>query len=222
MIYDANTRELFIYDDIGPKWAGMIDAETVKYSLAQLGPGDIALRINSYGGAVDEALAMIEVLGRHNGNVSVTIDSIAASAASLFGAVFPATIASHARVMIHNPWGFGFGNAAEMRKLAGVLDLYGESLITVYARNMKHSPEEIKALMDAETWFSAAQAVEAGLADSVTEPEKKVEAKALAAGRFVHPPSDLLAQPAQKEPVAVPKARIAASLAIAARKLKRK
>lgn len=214
---DAKTRELFIYDDIGPSWAGMIGADAVKNWLAELGPGDINVRINSYGGSVDQALAMIEVLGRHDGQVSVSVDSIAASAASLFPVVFPSTAASHARIMIHDPWGVSIGNSSEMRKSADILDKYRDSILTIYSQGMSKKPDEISQMMSDETWFSAAEALDVGLVDQVTEMEKKVAPKSLAPDRFRNAPKDLMANKPALSPAAP--LRVAAGLAILKRKI---
>lgn len=211
-------REIMIYDDIGPDWAGMVSAMKIKRELEALGPGDVSLRINSYGGSVDEALAMIEILGRHSGKVTVTVDSIAASAASLFPVVFESTAASHARIMIHDPWTFAFGNAAVMRKTADVLDTYRDSILTIYKQGMKYEEEEIKKMLNDETWFTAQQALDAGLIGGITEPKEKVAAKAAPLNRFRHVPGDLPTSVESKATELTPN-RIAASLAILRRKL---
>lgn len=223
MYFDETTREVFLYQDIGPAWAGMFDAEMMSFALKKLGTGDINLRVNSYGGSVDEAMGMVEILGRHNGKVKVTVDSIAASAASLFPVVFESTAAKHARIMIHDPWSIAIGNATAMRKVADVLDLYRDSILTIYKAGMKKSDEEIKEMMAAETWFSADDAMANGLVDAVTEPAKKVDAKPAPENRgFKNLPADLLKKP---EPQMKTEQRfdnrIAASLALLKRKLKK-
>lgn len=189
---NADTREIFVYDDIGPSWAGMIGAEDMVKASAELGPGPVSLRINTYGGSVDEALAMIEVMSRHQGDVTVSVDSIAASAGSLFPVAFPSTAARHARVMIHNPWGIVMGNADEMRATADILDVYRDSVVSVYALTMNATNDEIRDLMAAETWFSAEEAAEAGLVGEVTDTAEAVQAKKVAPDRFRHTPQDLL------------------------------
>lgn len=205
------TRELFIYDDIGPAWAGMVGTETVIDGLAELGAGEVNVRINSYGGSVDEALAMLEVLQRHDGEVSVSVDSIAASAASLFPVAFQSTAAKHARIMIHNPWGVAMGSSEDMRKTADILDVYRDSIVTVYEQSMDATPDEIKALMDAETWYTAADAQAIGLVGAVTEGEA-VEAKAIPANRFKNVPKDLTLTEPTKEPDTSTPLRVAAKL----------
>jgi ATP-dependent protease ClpP protease subunit len=189
---DTKTRELFIYDDIGPDWSGLVGTQTILKGLAQLGSGPVTVRVNSYGGAVDEGLAMLEVLARHDGEVSVSVDSIAASAASLFPVAFPSTAAKHARIMIHNPWGMVMGGAVEMRKTADILDTYRDSVATVYAQGMTVDHQEILDLMEAETWYSAEQAMEVGLVDMVTVADEPIAAKSCQPGRFKNAPADLI------------------------------
>lgn len=196
---DTKAREIFLYTEFGPAWADMIDAPTVQGWLATLGSGDVSLRINSYGGSVDEALAIISMLQRHEGQVSVTIDSIAASAASLFGAAFGAKIASHARVMIHNPLMLTYGNAIDHQKSIDVLDAYTDSIVAVYDAAMTgHDKDEIKAMLDAETWLGAQAAIDAGLATEIVEPKNKVEARAPKIAMFKNPLPFEIEKPANK------------------------
>jgi ATP-dependent Clp protease protease subunit len=195
---NKDTREIFIYTEFGPAWAGMVDATLFAEQLKELGGGDVNLRINSYGGSVDEALAIISMLQRHDGQVSVTIDSIAASAASLFGAAFGASIARHARVMIHNPLMMTYGNAHDHAKSIEVLNTYTESLVDVYATAMPYEKDEIKALLDAETWYTAQAAVDAGLASEIVDPEQKVEARTPKVVTFKKPIPELNVE--EKEP----------------------
>ena len=210
---DAKTREFFIYDDIGPDWAGMVGTETLLRGLGELGSGPVKLRINSYGGAVDEALAMLEVLHRHDGDISVSVDSIAASAASLFPVAFPSTAAKHARIMIHNPWGMVMGSSIDMRKTADVLDTYRDSVAMVYAGGMSVTQQEIISLMDAETWYTADQAHAVGLVGEVTEAGEPVAAKAVPANRFKNAPKDLGEAPVRD----IPKLDLEAPLRVAAK-----
>ena len=194
MSYDKKTREVFIYEDIGPADFGMFGTATLMAALQALGDGDITVRINSYGGSVDEALAMIEMLSRHEGDVSVTVDSIAASAASLFPAYFPSEAAPHARIMIHNPWGVAMGDAEEFRKQADVLDMYRDSLVSIYENAMGMGRDAIVSLLDAETWYNASNAAEAGLVDGVGSGSM-VEPPEMPQNRFRNAPVDLVGDP---------------------------
>lgn len=183
-------NDLYIYDDIGPDWLGMVSAKAVIEDLGQL-TGDITVRINSPGGDVNEALAIYNALTRHGGKVTVSIDGLAASAASYIAmAGKTITIAENAMLMIHNPWTFAMGDAPALRKTADVLDKYGQGIVDVYAARSGQAKEDVAAKMTAETWFTAAEAVEYGLADSVGQPLNV--AASVAPGRFRNCPQRLI------------------------------
>src|SRR5690606_3778965 len=117
-----------------------------------------------------EGTAIYNALARHPAHVDVYIDGIAASIASVIAmAGDKIYIASNAYVMIHNPQGMVWGEAADMRKMADTLDTIRGSLIGTYARRTGQPAEQIGAWMDEERWFDAEQAVEFGFADEVVE-----------------------------------------------------
>lgn len=188
---NTETREIFLYDDIGPEYFGFIGAESVISALEMMKGQRVTVRINTQGGSVTEANAIHNAMKRHPGGVDTIVDSLAASAGSfIMLAGERRIIAKNASVMIHNPWTITFGNATEHRKTAEVLDKFGESLLTMYTDVMKATPEEINAMLEAETWFTAKEAVEIGLAteigNMVSEPTTVAE------GRFRNTPSALL------------------------------
>lgn len=191
--FDASTGEVFLYDDIGPAWLGMIDASTVMNAIKGF-DGRLTVRINSPGGSVDEAIAIYNMLERHKGGVDVAIDSLAASAASYIAMVGEKiTISSGGAVMIHHPWTFAIGNAAEMRKTADTLDKYSARTSSAYARRMKStSPEDLERMLTEETWFAAGEAIAAGLADE--EGNYYVEPVAVADGRYMKTPAQFMAK----------------------------
>jgi ATP-dependent protease ClpP protease subunit len=124
----------------------------------------IILRINSPGGEVFEGIAILNLLRAHRASVTAVVDGLAASAASVIAAGCDETVMSPGtQLMIHSPWSFAGGNAADLRKSAAVLDSIESSLIEVYAA--KAGEKDWPALLAAETWLNAAQAVEFGLAD---------------------------------------------------------
>jgi ATP-dependent protease ClpP protease subunit len=211
--FDKATGEMFIYDDIGPSWMGMIGADDVVSSLRSYS-GRVTVRINSPGGSVDEAVAIYNALDRHSGGVDVAIDSLAASAASYIAMVGEKiTIADGAAVMIHSPWTLAVGNAAELRKTADVLDQYESRISGAYQKRLKKSDEEMKALLMEETWFTAAQAVESGIADSLGN--YAVEPIAVASGRFMKTPDRFLAKVGGGTRTAYPYSRKSAEIRLA-------
>lgn len=184
--FDKATGEMFLYDDIGPAWLGMIDAATVVAAIRGF-DGRLTVRINSPGGSVDEAIAIYNALERHSGGVDVAIDSLAASAASFIAMVGKkVTIADGGALMIHSPWTIALGNATELRKTADILDTYQERISGAYKKRLKVSDEELATMLAEETWFNASQAIEAGLADE--SGNYAVEPVAVAEGRFMKTP----------------------------------
>lgn len=126
----------------------------------------IILRINSPGGEVFEAMAILNMLRAHGAAVTAVVDGLAASAASVIAAGCEDTVMSPGtQMMIHSPLSWTYGNAEDLRKLAGTLDSIEESIIEIY-RN-KAGISAWGELLSAETWYTAQQAVEAGLADRV-------------------------------------------------------
>jgi ATP-dependent protease ClpP protease subunit len=126
----------------------------------------IILRINSPGGEVFEGVSILNMLRAHKAKVTAVVDGLAASAASVIVAGCDEAVMSPAtQMMIHSPWTFTLGNAAELRKDADRLDGIEASLIEIY--QAKAGDKDWPALLAEETWYTAPQAVEAGLADRV-------------------------------------------------------
>lgn len=174
-----DTAEISIYDEIG-FWG--ITAKDFIGELKAVGDRRIVLRINSPGGDVFDGLAIYNRLRDHAPGVEVKIDGLAASVASIIAmAGTKITMAENALLMIHNPTGICAGESADMRELAALLDKVKSSLITAYERRLQDvsattQPCDIAALMDAETWFTAAEAQAAGFVDDIT-PALKMAAR---------------------------------------------
>ena len=179
--------ELSIYDEIG---AYGVSAKAFIADIGALENGtDLELRLNSPGGSVFDAVAIYNALQRHTGKVTVTIDGIAASAASYVAmAGDEIVMPENAFLMIHDPSGLVMGTAGDMRDMAEALDKISGSLIKGYAAKSGKPDEEIATLMAAETWFDATEAVEAGLADRVAEPVRIAARFDIAAFRNAPPP----------------------------------
>jgi len=181
--------ELLIYDEIGAYGV------SAKSFLADLGALDtkapLELRLNSPGGSVFDAVAIYNALQRHEGTVTVAIDGIAASAASYIAMAGDTVVMpENAFLMIHDPSGMVMGNAGDMRSMAEALDKIAGSLVRGYAAKSGKPDEGIAALMAAETWLDAADALELGLADKVIEPVRI--AASFDITRFRNAPADLV------------------------------
>ena len=160
--------EVAIYDEIGAYGA------SAKGFLAELGAlpdsTPVDLRLNSPGGSVFDAVAIHNALKRHDGTVTVWIDGIAASAASYIAmAGDEIVMPENAFLMIHDPARLVMGTAEDMRAMAEALDKVKGSLVSGYAAKSGRTPEEVSALMAAETWFDASDAVAQGFADRLIE-----------------------------------------------------
>lgn len=158
---------IHLYDEVGAFGAGSKDF------LADLGKLDgqhIHLRINSPGGSVIEGTAIYNALRRHQGGLTVHIDALAASMASVIAmAGAPVYMADNALMMIHNPWTVSAGDSDQLRREADLLDKLKSTLVNAYKRKSGMEEEEIAQMMDKETWLDAVEAVALGFADAIEE-----------------------------------------------------
>ena len=132
------------------------------------GSGNITVWINSPGGDCVAAAQIYNMLMEYKGDVTVKIDGIAASAASVIAMAGTKVLMSPvSMLMIHNPMTIAFGNAGEMEKAIAMLDEVKESIINAYEIKTGMSRAKLSHLMDAETWMDANKAVELGFADDI-------------------------------------------------------
>lgn len=132
------------------------------------GTGDITLWINSPGGDCVAAAQIFNMLSEYPGKVTVKIDGLAASAASVIAmAGTEAWMSPVSMMMIHNPATVAWGDHVEMKKAMELLDAVKESIINAYVRKTGQSRAKLSHLMDAETWMDANKAVELGFADDI-------------------------------------------------------
>ncbi len=197
---DDNTGELTLYGEIANEtwWGDEITPKEFKTDLDALGDiNTLNIYINSPGGDVFAGQAIHSMLKRHKAHKNVYIDGLAASIASVVvmagDTIF---MPKNAMMMIHNPWTWGIGNAAEFRKLAEDLDKIRESLIAAYEGHSALTRDEIIEIMDSETWLTADECLEYGFCD-VVEKEKQMAAsidKTLLM-RYKNTPGELLVKP---------------------------
>ena len=160
------TPVLSIFDDIG---AYGVSAKSFLNDLRTVTTDEVDVEINSPGGDVFAGLAIYNGLRASGKKINVKVLGLAASAASLVAmAGDTIEMPENAFMMIHNPWGFAMGGADDMRNTADVLDKIGTGLVSTYAKRTGKTDQEIAALLDAETWMTAQEAVDAGFATSVT------------------------------------------------------
>jgi ATP-dependent Clp protease protease subunit len=185
---EDNTAEIMLYDFIGFDWWTQdgIDAKTFAQEIAGLGKLDeLRVRINSPGGDVFDGFAMYNILATLEYPVSVTIDSLAASAASII-AMAGDTIAMHStsQLMIHDAWMGLIGNQQDMQEAAEVLGKLDGQIADVYALRGNKPANYYRDLMDKDTYLTPTEALDIGLATEIIQPkktEKKSNAQSVAA-----------------------------------------
>lgn len=175
---EADRADVYLYDmivdtDVDAEWYGGVSAESFVQQLAALDVAQIDLHVNSPGGSVFAGRAMENALRQSKAKVIAHVEGLAASAASvvIMGAD-EIRMAPGAFLMIHKAWSIAMGNADDFRQEAGVLDQIDTSLAATYAQRTGASVEDITAMMAAETWIVAADAVAQKFADAVEEGEQ--------------------------------------------------
>lgn len=165
----GDTAEVFIYDEIGAGfWTEGVTAKAFIEEVNAITAPNIALHINSPGGSVFDGVAIHNALKRHSATVTVYIDGLAASIASIIAlAGEHIVMADNALFMIHNPWGGVQGDSADMRKMADVLDKIRDTLVNTYMERTGMDVETLNALLEAETWYTAQEALAAGFIDEI-------------------------------------------------------
>ncbi len=170
--FRAEDNTLWLYDVIAAdddeaSWFGGISPRQFIQALAAT-TGPVTLRINSPGGSVFGAQAMVSAMRAHGQPITARIDSLAASAASVIASEAARTeMVTGAMMMIHKAWGLAIGNEDDMRGTADLLAKIDGQIAETYARRGETAADDWLEIMKAETWFTADEAVAAGLADVV-------------------------------------------------------
>lgn len=175
MKIEAKTDKNVSLSFYGPIMDGYDDSKTfdetkVAKALSAIDPNDnLDIQLNSPGGDVYSALAINGILAKHKGKITIHVNGLAASAATLITSLPNAktVISKGSLMMIHNPMSCAYGNAAELSKEVTILEKCASSMRSIYM-DKTHLPEnEIKQIMDDETWFTAEEAVAKNFADEL-------------------------------------------------------
>lgn len=190
---NSDTAEVMLYGEIvedGPKWwkwseedKSAADFDKAIKDVLKAGAKKLLLRINSPGGVCTESVAMRSILANAGfEEINIRIEGMCASAATDIATLPGAhvAIAEGSEYMIHNPWCYALGNANELEHTIDRLRNIEKMSRGFYMKRTGQAEEQIKDWMDAETWFTADQAVEYGFADEVLEAEVKGETPAAA------------------------------------------
>ncbi|WP_063039711.1 head maturation protease, ClpP-related [Nocardia pseudovaccinii] len=180
---DTGPAVVYLFDEIDSYWG--VAAEDFVRELDAITSDEIMVKINSPGGNVYDGLAIMNALRAHPAQITTSVEGLAASAASFIAMAGDDVIMRPgAEMMIHNAWGICVGNAVDMRELADQLDRTSSNLASIYAERAGGEVADWQAAMNAETWYSAEEAVEAGLADRVEKPGKDSAGEQTAKARF--------------------------------------
>ena len=179
-----NAVELDLFDEIGG-WG--IYAKDLKDELSNMignPTEEVVVNINSPGGSVFEGIEIYNYLKGLPNKVTVKINSLAASIATVIAlGADELEISESAFFMIHNPWTMAGGEADDLRKQADVLDKIKDTIVNIYKKNSNLEESKLTALMNEETWLTGAEALEYGFADRLTEG---VAIAAMASKEFVN------------------------------------
>ena len=179
---DEKTERILTLSGVIAEESWFDDEVTPKIFRDELmsGEGDITVWINSPGGDCIAAAQIYNMLLEYKGNVTIKIDGIAASAASVVAMAGNKVIMSPvSMLMIHNPMTMAAGDTTEMKKAISMLTEVKESIINAYELKTGMGRDKIAKLMDAETWMDANKAVELGFADEILSRESSVKPSAM-------------------------------------------
>ena len=188
-------NEIYLYGTIGQDYWDE-DATTAKdfcQQLSAFAPDDeVHIHVNSPGGSFHDGAAIYSAIQQHAGRTVAHIDGLAASAASFcIMSADEVLMSPAANVMIHRASGSVRGNAEDLRAVADTLDMLDQQLVDLYTAKSGKAEDEVRAMLEAETWMNAAQALEAGFIDAIEQDAPKmaamVDPKVFA--RYKHAPS---------------------------------
>lgn len=172
-MFDSNVEagEIYLYDDLGPEWAGMIDDGQVASALNSMRGQDIDVRINSGGGDVFIGASIHNALARHDGEITAYVDGLSASAMTyaMLGAN-KVVAAENAVFMMHKPWTMAMGNEDDLAKSIEALQTVESAMLGMYERQTGRTSSEIRSVLREEKWMTAEQALEFGLVDDIEGP----------------------------------------------------
>lgn len=171
-LYDA-----IVGDRLTAEYWGGVCAQDLVPQIAAIQAGTINLRINSPGGDVFAAQAIVTALKQHSARIVGHVDGIAASAATAIAcACDEVVMAAGSMYMIHNAWTFAMGNRNDLQKTVDLLVKIDGQLAAQYVAQSGQTTEQVTAWMDAETWFTADEALASGFATSLA-PQAKAQAR---------------------------------------------
>lgn len=167
---DDSDRTISVYDVIGYDWwtGEGVTAKRVAAALRSIGPGPVTVNINSPGGDMFEGMAIYNLLREHEGEVTVKVLGLAASAASVIAmAGDTVQVARAGFFMIHNCWVMAQGNRHDLREFAEMMEPFDAAMADIYVARTGLDMAEVVRQMDGETWINGSSAIEQGYADEL-------------------------------------------------------
>lgn len=186
--------EIILYGTVGESFfEDGFTASDVINAIAKLRGKPVNVRINSGGGIANEGVAIYNTLKNHDGKITVYVDGVAASAASLIAMAGEEIIMRTGSVMmVHDPMMLSIGNAADMEKAGEALNVIADSMADLYSKKTGRKAKDIRAEMREELWLTPDEAVAKGYADR-TDAEQAVEASAFDYRAYTKTPEPIMA-----------------------------
>lgn len=175
---EEKDRTISVYDVIGQDfWTGEgVTAKRIAAALRAIGKGPVTVNINSPGGDLFEGFAIYNLLRDHDGEVTVKVLGLAASAASVIAMAGDTIQVSRASfLMIHNTWVMAIGNRNDLHETAEFLEPFDRAMADIYSSRTGLDTEDVTAMMDAETWMGGAEAIGKGFADEYLPSDQVVD-----------------------------------------------
>lgn len=177
---EADRATVYVYGTIGDDWWSPEDSNRAKdfsRTLDALSPKPLDIRIDSAGGDVYEGFAIASAIQRYAGETHAYVDGLAASAASYIALMADrVTMNDFSMIMVHNAWCMAVGNKEELVETAARLEALDDTIAGIISARSGLSLDEARDAMAAETWYSAADAAEAGMCDEVVETSERIAA----------------------------------------------
>ena len=177
---DPSKKTIVMRGPIG-EFDGGSSANDFRDALKEHEGSDVTIELDSQGGSVSDGLAMHNAIMQHDGEVTIHIDTIAASIATVIAcAATKVVINSNGKFMIHRCWTQAMGNCKDFRSTADIMEMMDKDIADTYAERTGQSHEALLAMMDAETWMDAETALAQGFVDEIHKIERKPAPKAAA------------------------------------------
>jgi ATP-dependent protease ClpP protease subunit len=172
----GTSADVYLYNTIGG-WFGLTASDFVR-DVASLDVDQIVLHLNTPGGDVMEGVTIANVLRAHRAKVVVRVDGLAASAGSVIAMAGDEVVMGvSSELMLHDVWGIAIGNVSDMEAYIRQLESASNSIAAAYAAKAGGTTEQWREVMRKESWYTAQEAVDAGLADRAADADEKATAK---------------------------------------------